>query len=432
MEFDQGFIIRLNDHGKTVENIINHASHDVTLVCDGKEFLSNRIVLSACSPLLFSLLKEEPDTDSPRMMIVTDISSSLIDPILSFIHTGSMIINKADIGAVVAAASQLGIQSIEESKSGMGVSDSFVGGGALNDGENNLVNSNKKHCIRVPDGKEVIDEDTYNKMKNDLVNEELKLVKKDKTSTWFCGLCGKKWMENSRNVRRHARRHMESHLSVKFQCLNCGKSLNTKESLYYHRSNYCKHDYISSDAGFHILSSDNLKCKTIDKSDEKNIIIVEVDPREVNIKSDGDVDMSFLSTLQVYNETRQEPAMLSIEQQSELTAQLIENLQPAQNKRLSGPPPPKLGHAPPSTQRESKLAEHLVSGLALLPSKTNPGDLTAMPQVGRAMGVALPIPEVATENSINLTNVVTNRVYDDGSDVTNVVVTNGQVEETEC
>ena len=57
MEFDQGFIIRLNDHGKTVENIINHASHDVTLVCDGKEFLSNRIVLSACSPLLFSLLK---------------------------------------------------------------------------------------------------------------------------------------------------------------------------------------------------------------------------------------------------------------------------------------------------------------------------------------------------------------------------------------
>jgi hypothetical protein len=48
-----------------------------------------------------------------------------------------MIINKAAVVAVavVAAASQLGIQSIEESKSGTGVSDSFVGGGALNDGK---------------------------------------------------------------------------------------------------------------------------------------------------------------------------------------------------------------------------------------------------------------------------------------------------------
>ena len=240
------------------------------------------------------------------------------------------------------------------------------------------------------------------------------------------------------HVPRHARRHMESHLSVKFQCLNCGNCLNTKESLYYHRSNYCKHDYISSDAGFHILSSgDNLKCNTIDQADEKNIIIVEVDPSEVNVKSDGDgdsIDMSFLSTLQVHHETRQEPEMqgLSVEQQLELTAQLIQNLQSAPNKRLSAPLPPKLGHAPPSTQRESKLAEHLVSGLVLLPSKTNPGVLAATPQVGRAMEVALPIPEAAAENSLNLNNVVTNRVHDDGIAVTNGVVTNGHVEETEC
>ena len=121
---------------------------------------------------------------------------------------------------------------------------------------------------------------------------------------------------------------------------------------------------------------------------------------------------------------------LSVEQQLELMAQLIQNLQSAPNKRLSAPPPPKLGHAPPSTQRESKLAEHLVAGLVLLPSKTNQGVLAATPQVGRAMEVALPIPEAAAENSLN--NVVTNRVHDDGIAVTNGVVTNGHVEETEC
>ena len=48
------------------------------------------------------------------------------------------------------------------------------------------------------------------------------------------------------------------------------------------------------------------------------------------------------------------------------------------------------------------------------------------------MEVALPIPEAAAENSLNLNNVVTNRVHDDGIAVTNGVVTNGHMEETEC
>jgi len=175
-----------------------------------------------------------------------------------------------------------------------------------------------------------------------------------------------------------------------------------------------------------VVQKDNKKTKTVDEDIDFEYL--------ATLESDG-IDMSFLSTLQVHYETKQEPEMqgLTIEQQLELTAQLIQNLQSAQNKRLSAPPPPNLGHAPPPTERESKLAERLVSGLALLSSKTNPGDLAATPTVRRAMGVALPIPEAASEeNSINLTNVVTNGVHDDGSAVTNGVVTNGHVEEMEC
>ena len=93
------------------------------------------------------------------------------------------------------------------------------------------------------------------------------MEKKDKTLTWNCSLCDQKWLENSRNVRRHARRHMESHLNVKFQCLNCGNCLKSKESLYYHRSNYCKSRNNFQDSGYQILSGDG--GNTIDPIDDE-------------------------------------------------------------------------------------------------------------------------------------------------------------------
>jgi len=183
------------------------------------------------------------------------------------------------------------------------------------------------------------------------------------------------------------------------------------------------------------VKNENKKTKTVDDDIDFDYL--------ATLESDG-IDMSFLSTLQVHYETRQEPEMegLSIEQQLELTAQLIQNLQSAQNKRLSAPPPPNMSQTPPPSQRETKLAERLVSGLALLSSQTNPGDLASTPQVRRAMGVAVPITETpptttTLENSIiNLGEVVTNGV--DTHEATNSAmtngetVTNGHVEEMEC
>eukprot|EP00092_Neocalanus_flemingeri_P068908 GFUD01084319.1.p1 GENE.GFUD01084319.1~~GFUD01084319.1.p1 ORF type:complete len:320 (+),score=57.43 GFUD01084319.1:50-1009(+) len=129
------------------------------------------------------------------------------------------------------------------------------------------------------------------------------------------------------------------------------------------------------------VQNDTKKTKTVDEDIDFDYL--------ATLEADG-IDMSFLSTLQVHYETRQEPEMegLSIEQQLELTAQLIKNLQSAQNKRLSAPPPPNLTQTPPPSQREAKLAERLVSGLVLLSSQTSPGDLAHTPQVRKAMGVA--------------------------------------------
>jgi len=165
---------------------------------------------------------------------------------------------------------------------------------------------------------------------------------------------------------------------------------------------------------------DNKKAKAVDEDVDFEYL--------ATLESDG-IDMSFLSTLQVHYETKQEPEMegLSIEQQLELTSQLIQNLQSAQNRRLSAPPPPYLGQTPPPSQRETKLAERLVSGLALLSGQASPGDLAPTPQIRRAMGVAVPSPDIT--NSITTVT----RVNGDASAMTNgEVVSNGHVEEMEC
>jgi len=179
------------------------------------------------------------------------------------------------------------------------------------------------------------------------------------------------------------------------------------------------------------IQKENKKSKTVEEDIDFEYLST--------LESEG-IDMSFLSSLQVHYETRQEPEMegLSIEQQLELTANLIKNLQSAQNKRLSAPPPVNLCHTLPPSQRESKIAERLVSSLAHLSSKTSPGDLVTLPQVRKAMGVTFinnkAQPNAADNSIISSSNSLMNGngLHESTSTLTNgEIVTNGHVE-MEC
>ena len=121
------------------------------------------------------------------------------------------------------------------------------------------------------------------------------------------------------------------------------------------------------------------------------------DGEEVNfdylssLENEG-IDMSFLSNLQAHYELKNEPEMsgLSIEQQLELTAQLITNLQAAQHSRISATPPTNLNAVSQPSSREMRLAERLVTGLSRLTGLAQPGQVAATGPVRRAMGVVLP------------------------------------------
>lgn len=111
------------------------------------------------------------------------------------------------------------------------------------------------------------------------------------------------------------------------------------------------------------------------------------------LEQDG-IDMSFMSTLQAAYELRQEQEMkdLSLEEQLELTAHLIDSLASAQSARLSTPPPPSLSNVVPPCARESRIAERVVLNLKSMSEQAKPSEVVDLVQVRRVMGVAAPPP----------------------------------------
>jgi len=111
------------------------------------------------------------------------------------------------------------------------------------------------------------------------------------------------------------------------------------------------------------------------------------------LEQDG-IDVSFMSTLQAAYELRQEQEMkdLSLEEQLELTAHLIDSLASAQSSRLSAPPPPSLSNIAQPGDQESKIAERVVLNLKSMSEQANPSEVVDLVQVRKAMGVAAPPP----------------------------------------
>lgn len=127
------------------------------------------------------------------------------------------------------------------------------------------------------------------------------------------------------------------------------------------------------------------------------------------LESEG-IDMSFLSNLQATLELKNEPEMsgLSIEQQLDLTAELITNLQAAQNTRISATPPANLNAINPPSSREMKLAERLVSGLSRLTSLAQPGQVTEPTNLRKALGVVIIPPGLSPAAPDNIEPPMTN------------------------
>ena len=226
---------------------------------------SNKLLLSACSPFMYSLLK---DSTIPAVLLVTETDSVLFSNLIRYIHTGSLVVNSDDIDKLGDIAGALGFNSFTtvEGENTAEVQETVEDNREIDnldvENGNELVNMNDgmvecelerekegdtwiveypdHHQQMVPSDMNIIDAETYDNLKKNLVEESLKQEHEGKTLVWTCGICNKKWPENTRDTRRNSRRHMESHLVAKFQCLMCGNILKSKESPYHHRSSSCQ------------------------------------------------------------------------------------------------------------------------------------------------------------------------------------------------
>ncbi|KAF7244683.1 Bromodomain-containing protein 7 [Varanus komodoensis] len=87
------------------------------------------------------------------------------------------------------------------------------------------------------------------------------------------------------------------------------------------------------------------------------------------------------------------------------TTKLLRELQDAQNERLSTKPPPNTICLLSPSYKEMHLAERVTSNLKELAQQVAPGDIVSTYGIRKAMGISVPLPDVA-ENCVDLTEEV--------------------------
>ena len=235
---------------------------DVTLVCgDGVVVHGHKVSLSASSSFFYSILKDH--TLHPVNIFLPDISSTCIDILINFIDKGVITIDREQLEGVLDMVNQFQIHCFSGSETpgnllerGFSVNESISESGSKATGEEeDEMNSG------------VITEQEFKLLKDGMVQENLL----KQASGWKCTLCGRTWNGDSINSRRHSKRHMESHLDVRFMCLGCRSVMKSKESFYFHRARYCKNFYEFDDPGFHIVVKEE-RAKQ-DKIVRQNIVV---------------------------------------------------------------------------------------------------------------------------------------------------------------
>jgi len=219
---------------------VQNCSPDVTLVCGDVHLPASRLVLSASSTLLYSLLKEAPS--SPIIISLPDTNHDQLHSLLTFLQTGQLKANKEHLDQVLVTAEYLQMTCFSGEKTESG-KQTFSAISRNTDSVFSEVHPKKEESLNMPDEKtvEIINEEEYLKMRRRMVDTSLKKVfEQDGRTSLKCDICGKKWVGNVSKDRRRAVRHMGLHLQVRVRCSMCGVSLKSAEIFYIHKSKHCK------------------------------------------------------------------------------------------------------------------------------------------------------------------------------------------------
>jgi len=208
---------------------------DVTLVSDDKKQISaHRVVLSVSSAYFNTLLSQ--NSHSHPLLCLDGINSFELNNILDFIYTGELQIYQEDVDRFIQIAQRLQLHGLLQSDEHKN-KEKIEAEAATNETEitefsesdsNNLTAMTHKHKIismNSEDFQNIEELDSYIDQQIIKINEGYK-----------CNICNK-----VSKYRGHSKEHMEVHINgLSFDCSFCGKTMSSRSSLRFHKSNRCK------------------------------------------------------------------------------------------------------------------------------------------------------------------------------------------------
>lgn len=95
----------------------NFAAHsDVIIVCGDKRAKAHRLILTLCSDFFYAIFKDYPTTETATI-IIPEMNSQLVDPLIAFMYTGQVFVEAELVGEFVHACKLLKLKgSIQYSK----------------------------------------------------------------------------------------------------------------------------------------------------------------------------------------------------------------------------------------------------------------------------------------------------------------------------
>ncbi|XP_039284541.1 longitudinals lacking protein, isoforms A/B/D/L-like isoform X1 [Nilaparvata lugens] len=139
MGTEQQFCLRWNNHQSTLISVFdslleNSVLVDCTLAADGQQLKAHKVVLSACSPYLETILSQHHDKHP--IIILKDVKFAELRAMLEYMYRGEVNISQEQLGNFLKAAETLQIKGLTDS-GGRGVtggnSSSSNGGGGVAD-----------------------------------------------------------------------------------------------------------------------------------------------------------------------------------------------------------------------------------------------------------------------------------------------------------
>ena len=220
---------------------------DVTLACEDRTFEAHKVILSACSPFMRSLLKKTNKHPHP-LFYLRGVEARVLEAMLEFIYQGEANIVHEDLDKFLNTAEEFQLKGLTRNNeepenptnkvfsemqhltSSFSVKHEFAA-------EYNPPGGERKQLVKYPTiakyGTSLVP--TQSKTKNlihiddETARKVAAMIQKQDTF-WTCTVCGFKSLKNC-----HLKEHVENHIEgLEYPCNYCGKIMRSSNSFRKH------------------------------------------------------------------------------------------------------------------------------------------------------------------------------------------------------